>query len=511
MDLQLLIAVNVMVLSGFSLASLLFRRDWRLAWVIAVQAGILVVGLAGLYFNWLYVGFLVAGLFVFLVLLPGALNLIGSRNAAKGDTELAARYARWAYLVHPTPLMQANARVAAAQAIVDPAASAAALREMSGTVSPSYATQMEMLALRAEDRWQDVLTLITKEADSRQDLIAYKIRALGETGRFDEMVQEYAKHRTLLPADVRGAAELFVLAFCGRRDAVATRVADKKLPYNEDTRDYWRGIAALNAGNVDTSGLERLARASYRGTTHLAAARHLQQGVREAASQLSPESVVVLDTIVARSARAARLVTQSKSLYATYALILFNCIIFAVELAQGGAENLSTLFDLGAMWPPAVVIEGQWWRLASATFLHFGWAHVVVNMFSLYVLGMSVEARFGSANLLLIYIIGGIGSSAAVLALMWNNVIDGGVYMGASGAIMALLGALAAYQLVNWLHTRDVLDRRPVLAMCAIVAVQFAIDMSIPQVSLAGHASGLAIGFLVALLLAMRLLKPAST
>jgi rhomboid protease GluP len=510
-DLQLVLAVNFMAFSAVLLATLLLRRDWRLAWEIAVQAGILALGFAAITLHWPQAGTLVASLFAALVLLPSVLTLTGNRKSAKGETDRAARYAHWAALVHPTPVMRINARVIAAQEISDPAGSAAALREIAASASPRYVIPLEITALRAEDRWDSILALIDRQDEVSRDLAAYKIRGLGETGRLDEMVAQYQKFRNLLPGDMRIAVELFVLAFCGRPDAVAARVDGKRSPYNEETRSYWKAIAARNAGQLDNGALDDLAHASKLGTTQLAAARHVRQGPILAAKVLSPQSLSAVDDIAKRIGRAAAIsaLPHSRAI-ATLLLVFANCAMFAAELWRGGAEDNETLYNLGGLWPESVLDGGEWWRLITAFFLHFGWAHITVNMLSLYVLGRAIEARFGPWRMLVIYLIGGIGSCAFVLALMHGGVIEGDFLVGASGAIMALFGALAAYQFVTWLRTRDVLDRRPVLALAGVVLIQFASDMSIPQVSLAGHASGMAIGFLAALPFAAHLLKRVS-
>jgi rhomboid protease GluP len=507
-DTQLMLAVNVMAFSAVLMAAMLSRRDWRLGTDIAIHACILALGFAAIASNWTHAGTLLAGLFVVLVLVPSLLTLTGNKKSAKGDTDSAARYARWAARVHPTPILRINASVITAQAIAEPSAAASALRAIAASAAPSYAVPLEIAALRAEDRWDSILALIAKQDAVGNDLAAYEIRGLGETGQLNEMVAEYQKFRNLLPGDMRVVVELFVLAFCGRPDAVALRADAPSSPYNEETRRYWKAIAARNADLSDDGVMEHLAHASRFGTTQIAAARHVRQGPILAAKVLSPEFLIAVDDIAKRVDRAAAIAALPHlSAIATLLLIFANGATFAAELWRGGAEDNETLYNLGALWPPAVVDGGEWWRLVTALFLHFGWAHFAINMLSLYVLGRAVEARFGTWRMLAVYLTGGIGSCAFVLGLMHAGVIEGDFLVGASGAIMALFGALAAYQFVTWLRTRDVLDRRPVLALAGVVLLQFAIDMSIPQVSLAGHASGMAIGFLAALPLALRLIR----
>ncbi len=70
--------------------------------------------------------------------------------------------------------------------------------------------------------------------------------------------------------------------------------------------------------------------------------------------------------------------------------------------------------------------------------------------------------------------------------------------VGASGAIMALFGAWAAWLLRRWMRSRDVLDRRPAVMIGLLLALQCAIDLSVPQISFTAHIGGFITGFLVA-------------
>ncbi len=183
------------------------------------------------------------------------------------------------------------------------------------------------------------------------------------------------------------------------------------------------------------------------------------------------------------------------------ALIALNAAMFAAEGTMGGVEDAETLVNLGALWPPYVNENGEWWRLVTALFLHYGWAHFSMNMASLAILGRLVESAFGSRGMALIYALGGIGSMATVYAAMALKWSAADFVVGASGAIMALFGAWAARLILRWQRSRDVLDRQPALLMGVVMAVQVGVDLSVPQISFTGHLSGFIIGFLVALLL----------
>ncbi|MGZ4789861.1 MAG: rhomboid family intramembrane serine protease, partial [Terriglobales bacterium] len=77
------------------------------------------------------------------------------------------------------------------------------------------------------------------------------------------------------------------------------------------------------------------------------------------------------------------------------------------------------------------------WRLVTALFVHIGFAHLLANMWALYVLGRLAESLYGRWSFLATYLIGGVCGSLA--SLLWNPL---GVSAGASGAIFAVAGAL---------------------------------------------------------------------
>lgn len=119
----------------------------------------------------------------------------------------------------------------------------------------------------------------------------------------------------------------------------------------------------------------------------------------------------------------------------------------------------------------------------------------------LLLLGRVVETAFGWSKFLFIYIVGGLGSMACVMALMLFGTIQNGVLIGASGAIFAVFGAEAARQISCWKHSRDALDKRQLVNLALIILVQAVIDFSVPQISAAAHMSGFVIGLILGLLL----------
>ena len=105
---------------------------------------------------------------------------------------------------------------------------------------------------------------------------------------------------------------------------------------------------------------------------------------------------------------------------ATVALVVVNVIIYAITVAQGGAglgEPGGKLFLDGALIGAAIDLDGQWYRLVTAMFLHASLLHLAFNMLALYWLGSIVEQALGSWRFLALYFVSGIaGSAGGILA-----------------------------------------------------------------------------------------------
>src|SRR5256885_6692703 len=110
----------------------------------------------------------------------------------------------------------------------------------------------------------------------------------------------------------------------------------------------------------------------------------------------------------------------------TRTLIGINVGVFLLELATGGNINGvgSKIFEKGALFGP-LVANGDWWRLITAAFLHYGPIHLGFNMFFLYWIGTPVEQYLGRARFLLVYFVSGLAGSAGARLLFPPPVTPG--------------------------------------------------------------------------------------
>lgn len=183
--------------------------------------------------------------------------------------------------------------------------------------------------------------------------------------------------------------------------------------------------------------------------------------------------------------------------YTTYILIALNLLVYAVEIKLGGSQNAIALERLGALVPEKV-LAGEWWRLIGANFLHYGSFHLATNMLSLFFIGRLIELSLGAKYYLTIYLVSGIGSMLTFSLLAFKLGLSNVFLVGASAAIMGLIGAILAISLQIWLKKRhSVAAKRRLQQVILIIIIQFIFDNLIPQVSFHSHLFGFIIGFLI--------------
>jgi membrane associated rhomboid family serine protease len=188
---------------------------------------------------------------------------------------------------------------------------------------------------------------------------------------------------------------------------------------------------------------------------------------------------------------------------AVFTLILLNAAAFLFEMSVGDWNDPEVLHQIGALQPYAVLVQGEYWRLFTALFLHGGFAHLLFNVFALYVLGPPLERSIGSLRFALCYLISGLGSSAGVVLLTVIGLVQVSQLVGASGCIMGIVGAWAGFLLR---HRHAPQAKRRLANIFMIIGIQIAFDLSTPQVSMAAHLCGLIAGFFLGLILAPRAL-----
>jgi membrane associated rhomboid family serine protease len=198
--------------------------------------------------------------------------------------------------------------------------------------------------------------------------------------------------------------------------------------------------------------------------------------------------------------RAATGIGSNRVNAVTMALIAINVAVFLAELAAGGTiqGTRNWIYTHGALFasgvyfqgsvfpaPPGAgavvnhgVAHGEWWRLISAAFLHYGPFHLAINMYSLFFAGTLLEHVIGRWRFALLYVGSGIAGSAGAILISPDSVT-----VGASGAIFGILGALF------------VLERRGSIMtggqVAGLIVLNLIFTFAVSNISVGGHVGGL--------------------
>ena len=187
----------------------------------------------------------------------------------------------------------------------------------------------------------------------------------------------------------------------------------------------------------------------------------------------------------------------------TCTIIGVLALVFVAELVSGarpGAEFLTppldTLVALGGASSALVLGQGEWWRLFTATLLHGGPLHLILNGVGLFLGGVVLEDLLGRAWLGALFVLGALGGSIA--SVLIND--PGTVSVGASGAIMGLLAAamVATYRLPP-AHRAPL--QMPLVQMLVPSLIPLTFQRSGGHVDFAAHIGGALTGLLAGLTL----------
>jgi membrane associated rhomboid family serine protease len=157
------------------------------------------------------------------------------------------------------------------------------------------------------------------------------------------------------------------------------------------------------------------------------------------------------------------------------ALIIALCVgVFALGFVQAGLDPRFALVG-------AKVADGELYRLVTSMFLHAGGIHLAMNMLAVWIFGLEVERREGTARLLAIFLVTGIvgGAAAFLFHPPFTQVV------GASGGIFGLFGVALV---------RTMRAGQPAQQLIGLLLINLFIGIAVPGISLAAHGGGLVAG-----------------
>lgn len=133
---------------------------------------------------------------------------------------------------------------------------------------------------------------------------------------------------------------------------------------------------------------------------------------------------------------------------ATYWLVGINLVVYLFTLFQSGSIMGPTFSDPSSFRLLCnggfVLHDGEWWRIVTSIFVHFGWIHIGANMWCLWNLGLLGEPLLGEFGMFAAYLLTGIAGNLVSVAfhpISYGQ--PGGILSaGASGAVFGIAGVL---------------------------------------------------------------------
>lgn len=198
----------------------------------------------------------------------------------------------------------------------------------------------------------------------------------------------------------------------------------------------------------------------------------------------------------------AALVSFTPRTWVVAAIVVVNVIAFiamSLKLNNFWMPTPEEMLALGGNFAPRTM-NGEWWRLLTCMFLHYGLIHLALNMVVLWQLGNLMERLVGNFGFLVLYVFSGLMGS--ILSLVWNvNVVSA----GASGAVFGVCGGLLGFLVFrhNAIPKEVINSHRN--SLLAFLGISVFYGVTTPGIDVAAHAGGALAGFVAGMLLSQDL------
>ena len=145
---------------------------------------------------------------------------------------------------------------------------------------------------------------------------------------------------------------------------------------------------------------------------------------------------------------------QGKINWVNLCIVAANIVVFLIAEIMGDTKDVMYMLKIGGAYTP-YILDGEWYRLVTSMFLHFGVEHLFNNMLLLLFLGDMLEELVGKWKYLLIYFGGGLlGNILSMIVELYSD--DMAVSAGASGAVFAVIGGIFVVLLKNREKVQDI-------------------------------------------------------
>ena len=477
----------------------LLRRYWGESFKATLTLGVL-----GIWLSWglPHLTAISLGVWCLLYLSPALLRVQLKRSVWRSDYQGASRWAHRLYWLSPSREMRYLQQIyqlmdAMTQGEVRQPSDLDHLKRETPRLWQTAIAQLYALS----HQWEDLLTFL-KTPDRGVTLgdqlwtRPYLIRALGETQKLGDLIRVSLEYLPQKPHHDDWSVEMMLSAFLGDSETLALILNGPLKMIHTDYKRYWFAVATQAQGDIASS------RAQLRSLTEHTSLKVVRQaGLKrlDLTPRPIPQQAHQVAEWVRSGLRVAHYERPNRIAWSSWTLLSLIVVTYLWEERQGGSRDIRVLYELGAMWTESVSL-GEWWRLWTANFLHFGLLHLSLNAICLIWISRVVERHLGMLKHLLLWLIVGPLAMGSLALLMHVHVLSPQLLLGASVILMALIGFEMMTQYAHWRTTHHPIAYRQLRILVSIVVAQSCVDLIIEQVSFSGHLAGLLWGITLGLI-----------
>ncbi len=269
MDLNLFLLVNVAALSViFFIKGAKAGRLW-----MCINGVIIVAAVISYLMAWNWAGFILAIIFLIVIIFPVILLMLSLRLGAANKTAASIKAAQWAAFLHPSKALQSHAGLTEALTKSSLEEQCSALEHLEEQWGPHWGYPARLYRLRLKGDWQDLLTLPKPQNpfQHRYDSLyaLFQLQAFASLGRIEEMIACYFEGKNKLEAgQLADMALLWLMMFSGKYQTLENLL---KMPevfaakaLQPDDQQWMLAFAKLLAGHEEQRPLTVFCRQSFR-------------------------------------------------------------------------------------------------------------------------------------------------------------------------------------------------------------------------------------------------------
>jgi rhomboid protease GluP len=493
-----------------------FKIIYQKLWVMKDWLYLAVFNLSCLIICWFInedlAGYIAGGIWIVFTLIPILCLRLAGRLVLKSRWKEAYWISVIAVVLHPAKRIKDSPLVYKFYAACQSGEfdQAEKLVNLAKAKNPEAAKPIDLHFKRSLQQWEQISESIhqfTKaELVNIPALLMLYLRMLGETGNRQEMLQKTVEYeKDLIVAQSTSIAWMICFAMYGAIADLQLLFSGQLRALSEPIKEFWLATAMLI--NNDKENAERILnrlQSSDDKLLKLAVQRRIKFPLNN--NPISAEEKELLTTIRNHALEDSQFNYGKNHLtpISTYLIIVLCLFGYGVQIYNGATSELGPIVKVGALYTFGIR-NGEWWRLLSAQFLHFGVVHLLMNIIAFLVLAPYAERSLGSLRFAILYLLAGTGSLLVYISIsILGYIPEDVILVGASGGVMATVGMSGAILLQGWKKSGSKIAKDRSKSILFIVICQAVVDSMVPNVSFTVHLAGAVLGFVLCYLLLIK-------